>query len=135
MRFLVDAQLPPALARWLSTRGHEATHLLGHGLLEAADTRIWTEAEHLGAVIVSKEEDFVHLRTLNPEGPSVVWVRVGNTTRRELLAWFSQLLPEIEGTLLDSRRTTAMASAGSKTGGRTLPRRHPRPPASTRAAG
>ncbi len=109
MRFLVDAQLPPALARWLSTRGHEATHLLDHGLLEAADTRIWTEAERLDAVIVSKDEDFVHLRTLNPEGPSVVWVRVGNTTRRELLAWFEQLLPEIEGALLAGERLIEIA--------------------------
>jgi len=24
MRFLVDAQLPPALARWLAAQGHEA---------------------------------------------------------------------------------------------------------------
>lgn len=25
MRFLVDAQLPPALARWLAGRGHQVT--------------------------------------------------------------------------------------------------------------
>jgi len=25
MRFLVDAQLPPALAQWLKERGHDAT--------------------------------------------------------------------------------------------------------------
>jgi predicted nuclease of predicted toxin-antitoxin system len=24
MRFLIDAQLPPALARWLAAQGHEA---------------------------------------------------------------------------------------------------------------
>lgn len=27
MRFLVDAQLPPALARWLAAQGHEAEHV------------------------------------------------------------------------------------------------------------
>jgi len=74
MRVLIDAQLPPALARGLPTRGHEASHLLDHGLLEAADTRIRMEAERLGAVIVSKDDDFVHLRTLSAEGPSAVWV-------------------------------------------------------------
>jgi len=109
VRFLVDAQLPPALARWLSANGHEASHLLDHGLLVAADTRIWEKAERLGAFIVSKDEDFVHLRTLNPEGPPLVWVRVGNTTRRELLAWFSQLLPEIEGALLAGERLIEIA--------------------------
>ena len=27
MRFLVDAQLPPALARWLAAQGHETAHI------------------------------------------------------------------------------------------------------------
>jgi len=109
VRFLVDAQLPPALARWLCDNGHEGTHLLDQGLLEAADTRIWEEAERLGAVIVSKDEDFVHLRTLKPDGPSLVWVRVGNTTRRDLIAWFAQLLPEIERALLAGERLIEVA--------------------------
>lgn len=109
MRFLVDAQLPPALARWLSANGHEGTHLLDLGLLEAADTRIWDVAERLGAVIVSKDEDFVHLRTLKPDGPSLVWVRVGNTTRRELIAWFARILPEIERALLAGERLIEVA--------------------------
>jgi len=109
VRFLVDAQLPPALARWLSANGHEATPLLDQGLLEAVDTQIWEEATRLGAVIVSKDEDFVHLRTLEPEGPALVWVRVGNTTRRELLVWFAQLLPEIERALLTGERLIEVA--------------------------
>jgi predicted nuclease of predicted toxin-antitoxin system len=104
VRFLVDAQLPPALARWLTARGYGSTHLVDHGLLEAADIAIWAEAKRMQAVIVSKDEDFVHLRTLRPDGPSLVWVRVGNTTRRELLAWFDRLLPEIERALLAGER-------------------------------
>lgn len=99
MLFLVDAQLPPALARWLVEQGHDATHLMDHGSLAASDRAVWELAHRLNAVIVSKDEDFVHLRTLSAEGPAVVWVRVGNTTRRELLAWFSRLLPEIEQAL------------------------------------
>jgi predicted nuclease of predicted toxin-antitoxin system len=31
MRFLIDAQLPPALARWLAERGHEAVHVVTVG--------------------------------------------------------------------------------------------------------
>jgi predicted nuclease of predicted toxin-antitoxin system len=27
MKFLVDAQLPPALCGWLEARGHEAEHV------------------------------------------------------------------------------------------------------------
>ncbi len=55
MRFLVDAQLPPALARWLVAQGHEASHVLDHDMLEATDTAIWAQAERLGAVMFAGE--------------------------------------------------------------------------------
>jgi predicted nuclease of predicted toxin-antitoxin system len=37
MRFLVDAQLPPALANWLAAQGHDAAHVadLDHALDDA----------------------------------------------------------------------------------------------------
>ena len=41
MKFLVDAQLPPALAYWLREAGHEAAHLEDVGLLHAPDGAIW----------------------------------------------------------------------------------------------
>jgi len=100
VRFLIDAQLPPALARWLSARGHEATHVLDHGLLEARDVAIWAEAHRQGAFLISKDEDFVHLRITRTDGPAVIWVRIGNTTRRELLDGFTQLMPAIEAALI-----------------------------------
>jgi predicted nuclease of predicted toxin-antitoxin system len=31
MRFLVDAQLPPALAQWLASHGHDAMHVTDLG--------------------------------------------------------------------------------------------------------
>ena len=100
MRFLVDAQLPPALARWLVEQGHEAEHVHDMGLAGASDRTIWDEASKREAVIVTKDEDFASLRILRPEGPALVWVRLGNTTRRTLLGWFETLLPEIERQLL-----------------------------------
>ena len=119
MRLLVDAQLPPALARWLGERGHEATHVLDEGLLEAGDKQIWEHATRLGAGIVTKDEDFVHLHTLHPEGPVVIWVRLGNTTRRELLAGFSGFLPSIEAALAAGERLIELlpdAGGGPATG-------------------
>jgi predicted nuclease of predicted toxin-antitoxin system len=100
MRFLVDAQLPPALARWLSERGHEAAHVLDLGLLEASDRSIWTQAGEIGATLITKDQDFITLLSIAPNGVSVVWVRVGNTTRRELLAWFDTVFPSIEQALM-----------------------------------
>ena len=51
MRFLVDAQLPPALARFLHEHGHEAMAARDAGLREAEDPQIWSFAE-AGAWIV-----------------------------------------------------------------------------------
>lgn len=84
MRFLVDAQLPPALARRIETLGHSADHVFDCGLAAATDDAIRTYAAKIGAVIVTKDEDFVVRRVLE-EGPAVVWVRIGNTRRAELL--------------------------------------------------
>lgn len=36
-RFLIDAQLPPALARWLVAQGHAAEHVNDAGLDGADD--------------------------------------------------------------------------------------------------
>jgi predicted nuclease of predicted toxin-antitoxin system len=44
VKFLVDAQLPPALARWLREAGHEAEHVEFVGLREESDSAIWVRA-------------------------------------------------------------------------------------------
>ena len=44
MRFIVDAQLPPALARLLTAHGHIAEHVEDIGLREADDSPIWRYA-------------------------------------------------------------------------------------------
>jgi predicted nuclease of predicted toxin-antitoxin system len=58
MRFLVDAQLPPALARRLAAQGHVAEHVSDHKLEGASDTAIWNFALGASAVTISKDEDF-----------------------------------------------------------------------------
>jgi uncharacterized protein (DUF433 family)/predicted nuclease of predicted toxin-antitoxin system len=94
LRFLVDAQLPPALARQIESFGHDADHVADLGLHRTPDSEIRARAAESGAVIIRKDEDFaVHL--LLHDGPSVVWVRVGNTRRAELLRRFEVELPRI----------------------------------------
>jgi predicted nuclease of predicted toxin-antitoxin system len=95
LRFLVDAQLPPALARWLASRGHEAAHVFDRGLTSADDRTIWRDAESTDSIILTKDEDFALLKAIEPEGPKVVWIRLGNTRRQALLEWFEQMLPEV----------------------------------------
>jgi predicted nuclease of predicted toxin-antitoxin system len=84
LRFLVDAQLPPALARKLASLGHVAEHVADCGLATASDEAIRQYAAGVSAVIMTKDEDFA-IRRLLREGPSIVWIRIGNTRRVELL--------------------------------------------------
>ena len=95
MKFIVDAQLPPALAHVLINLGIEAQHVFDIGLASAEDDAIWRYAENSHAVIVTKDEDFAVRRAMNSAGPIIVWIRLGNSTKQELLRWFSQLFPDI----------------------------------------
>jgi len=44
VRFLVDTQLPAALAQWLRNHGHQAEHVLEINLAQSKDTPIWRYA-------------------------------------------------------------------------------------------
>lgn len=106
MRFLVDAQLPPALCRWLRARGHEAEHVAELGMLAAADTMIAARAEDTAAILISKDEDFLILRL--PDRFAFVWMRVGNATNRALEDWLSARWPVAEHMLATGERLVEM---------------------------
>ncbi len=96
VKFLVDAQLPIALARWLTVEaGHEAIHVDQIGLRTAEDTPIWRYAIEHTYVIVTKDEDFASRIHQSSACPAVVWLRIGNCSRSALLDWFAPLLPKI----------------------------------------
>jgi predicted nuclease of predicted toxin-antitoxin system len=44
---------------------------------------------------VTKDEEFALLKAIEPEGPKVVWIRLGNTRRQVLLRWFERMLPAV----------------------------------------
>ncbi len=94
MRFLVDAQLPPALCRWLEERAHAAVHVSEVGLTGASDAEIAARAEADGAILVSKDEDFVTLRL--PDHFTLLWLRCGNATNPALRNWLEPRWEEIE---------------------------------------
>ena len=84
MRFLVDAQLPPALARWIASQGFVADHVAIALTPTEQDSAIVEYAVRTGAVIVTKDSDFL---TLAPP-PSLLLVNTGNMQNRALLALF-----------------------------------------------
>lgn len=94
-RFIVDAQLPPALARWLVANGHDAEHVFDFGGDGTTDAQIWMRARDTAAIILTKDEDFSVRALRDPDGPQIVWVRVGNTRRTALLNWLGELMPQL----------------------------------------
>lgn len=96
MHCLVDAQHPPALARLLEEKGHTAQHVEQLGLRHADDGEIWRWALANQAIIFTKDEDFPRRALLSHPVPTIVWLRIGNTSKRALLAWFEPLLLQIE---------------------------------------
>ena len=95
MNFLVDAQLPPALARWIGSQGHQAAHVFEIGLEGTDDGPIWEHAQKSKAAIVSKDEDFVDHWLLSDKPVPLIWVRKGNCSNKALLAWLESLWPDV----------------------------------------
>jgi predicted nuclease of predicted toxin-antitoxin system len=84
MKFLVDAQLPPRLCRWLQARGHEAAHVTERaGALTDAEIAEWAQTD--GLILLSKDEDFLMMRL--PNRFRFLWLRCGNATNAALTEW------------------------------------------------
>lgn len=103
-----DAQLSPAIAPWLrATFGVEAFPVRELGLREAEDSVIFAAARAAGAVVLTKDADFVDLLSRNGPPPQLLWLTCGNTSnaalRRLLIAawprvveWLDRHEPLIE---------------------------------------
>jgi predicted nuclease of predicted toxin-antitoxin system len=118
----IDAQLPPALARWLQTEhGTDALHVEELGLHRARDSEIFAAARAAtGPVaVVTKDDDFAKLLDRHGPPPQVVLLRCGNVTNRELRrivleAWPRALdLLAAGEALVEIRRRSAPAAESS----------------------
>jgi predicted nuclease of predicted toxin-antitoxin system len=90
VKFLIDANLPPALVTWLVQSGHEARHVDDVIQPPALDEAVWAVAHEQSFVIVSKDVDFVQFSSAKADQaqPQVVWVRCGNLTLDRFRIWF-----------------------------------------------
>jgi predicted nuclease of predicted toxin-antitoxin system len=96
VKFLVDAQLPVRLARFLTSAGHDALHTteLPDGN-HTTDRRVVELADDEGRVVVTKDRDFRdgHLLTRSPQ--RLLVVATGNITNTALLSLFERHLDAI----------------------------------------
>ena len=90
----LDAQLPPALAPWMAASfGVQASSVRALSLRDAADKEIFAAARQAGAVLVSKDSDFVDMvQRLGPP-PQLLWLTCGNVTNEHLRGIFNRAFP------------------------------------------
>jgi predicted nuclease of predicted toxin-antitoxin system len=100
LSFLVDEQLPVALARWIADRGHHAIHVSAVLPVLKSDARIAGYAAAHSLIVVSKDKDFAWLHAKNPRSFGLIRVQVGNVTTRQLLALFDDAWPQVVTGLL-----------------------------------
>ena len=99
MKFLVDNQLPAALARFLASRGADCQHVLDVGLADATDTEIWSYADRNDCVVISKDEDFLYRANMSGAKARFVWIRFGNCRKQAFLAAVESLWEKVEARL------------------------------------
>ncbi len=95
MKIWLDAQLPPSLARWIQTQSWdlEAFPVRDIGLRSASDVEIFRQARELGAVVMTKDKDFIRLLEIHGPPPHVIWLRVENSSKDVLQHVLSSTLP------------------------------------------
>jgi predicted nuclease of predicted toxin-antitoxin system len=85
MTVWLDAQLSPRLARWLSESfAVIALPLRDLGLRDASDEEIFKAARASGAVVLTKDADFLKLIDRFGSPPRVIWRTCGNTSELAL---------------------------------------------------
>ena len=98
MRFIVDTQLPPRLASFLESKGHDCIHTThfenGH-LLQ--DAEIIIIAVDQSRTIISKDSDFSDNYYLKGAPPKILLLQFGNISNNDLIEYFEQYLDIIIG--------------------------------------
>jgi predicted nuclease of predicted toxin-antitoxin system len=83
--------------------GHDALHVGDVGLLRASDDAIFHFAAQNGHAIITKDEDFLPRHRQDGSEVIVIWLRIGNSSRRVLLKWFIPLFPNILALIEDGK--------------------------------
>ena len=90
----LDAHLPPALVAWLTLEmGQPAAHLRTLGLRHAKDREIFSAARKEGAILMTKDADFVEMVLRLGPPPAIVWLTCGNTSNDALRILLRTAMP------------------------------------------
>ncbi|MET7255477.1 DUF5615 family PIN-like protein [Dyadobacter fermentans] len=82
---ILDAQLPPALAVWITeTFEIPCFSVQFLNLRHAEDQDIFSFSKTKNAIVITKDDDFVSLLNRFGSPPKVIWLTCGNTSKNRL---------------------------------------------------
>lgn len=85
MKFLIDAQLPPSLAKLLRDKGHDAIHTLSLPEKNFSPDDVVTQVSTAEQrIVISKDSDFYHASILKREPFKALFVGVGNLKKGQV---------------------------------------------------
>lgn len=96
MKFLSDAQLPPSLKQLFTAQGHDCIHTLDleHGN-DTPDKAINSFSVSEKRIVITKESDCYDSFILRREPYKLTLVKLGNTSKKELVEFFKNRFVEI----------------------------------------
>lgn len=86
--------MSPSIAAWISsTFAVNALAVRDLGLREAQDKEIFQAAKRDGAIVITKDSDFVLLLETFGPPPQIIWLTCGNTSNTRLKEILTSTLP------------------------------------------
>jgi predicted nuclease of predicted toxin-antitoxin system len=96
MKFLLDAQLPSSLKQLFIENGYDCIHTLDLELgNETSDKTINKLSLSEERIVITKDSDFLDSFVVKNEPYKLILVKLGNTSKNELLEFFSSRFAEI----------------------------------------
>ena len=96
MKFLLDAQLPPSLKQLFIDNGYDCIHTLDLEFGNETTDKIINQisiAEQ--RILITKDSDFFDSFIIKKEPYKLIFVKLGNTSKKELLQFFYDRFAEI----------------------------------------
>ena len=86
MKFIIDAQLPVRLKKWLAKNGYDVLHAIDLPEKEfTSDIDIIKFAERESRIVITKDSDFYKHHLVKGLPKRILFITTGNITNKELL--------------------------------------------------
>jgi predicted nuclease of predicted toxin-antitoxin system len=96
MKFLLDAQLPPSLKQVFILKGYNCIHTLDLELGNETSDKIINELSIAEKrILITKDSDFFHSFIVKNKPYKLILVKLGNTSKGELIKFFSDQFNKI----------------------------------------